>query len=271
MIKSMNTLKKIMIGGTIVCTMATCFSVINPINHATTTTVYAASNIGKTKAKSIALKHADLKSSDVTFTKAKLDSDDGKTIYEIEFYKDNQEYDYDIDAKSGQILKYDYENNEPQKSTSKSAKNIGKTKAKSIALAHAGLKSSDVTFTKTKLDSDDGVSTYEVEFYKDNQEYDYTIHAKTGIILDYSYEIDDTKKTTSTSTTQKMSKTKAKSIALAHAGLKESSVDYIKVELDKDDGVSIYEVEFYKDNIEYKYEISAKTGKILEWDKDYDD
>ena len=52
------------------------------------------SYIGLEKAKSIALKDAGV--SGVTFVKAKLDSDDGVRVYDIEFYKDNVEYDYEI-------------------------------------------------------------------------------------------------------------------------------------------------------------------------------
>ena len=59
------------------------------------------------KAKSIALKHAGKSASSVSFTKAKLDKDDGKVVYEIEFRSGRTEYEYDIDAYSGKILEYD--------------------------------------------------------------------------------------------------------------------------------------------------------------------
>lgn len=45
--------------------------------------------------------------SDVSFTKAKLERDDGRTVYEIEFYQGYVEYDYTIDAATGAILEYD--------------------------------------------------------------------------------------------------------------------------------------------------------------------
>ncbi|MBQ4128995.1 MAG: PepSY domain-containing protein [Ruminococcus sp.] len=64
---------------------------------------------------------------------------------------------------------------------------------------------------------------------------------------------------------------KAKSIALKHAGLKESEVSGLYVELDYDDGVLRYEVDFRQGQIEYDYDIDAKTGDILSYDKDYDD
>lgn len=69
----------------------------------------------------------------------------------------------------------------------------------------------------------------------------------------------------------KISEEKAKSIALNHAGLKESEVKFLHVELDYDDGVLRYEVDFRQGNYEYDYDIDANTGKILSYDKDIDD
>ena len=69
----------------------------------------------------------------------------------------------------------------------------------------------------------------------------------------------------------KISEEKAKSIALEHAGFKESEVKFLHVELDYDDGVLRYEVDFRQGNVEYDYDIDANTGKILSYDKDIDD
>ena len=66
-------------------------------------------------------------------------------------------------------------------------------------------------------------------------------------------------------------KDKAKEIALEHAGLKEADVTQLFVELDYDDGVLRYEVDFRQGQYEYDYDIDAKTGKILSYDKDFDD
>ena len=63
--------------------------------------------IGVDRAKSIALGHAGVSASSVAFSKAKLDDDDGRGVYEIEFYVGNTEYDYEIDAHSGGIIEYD--------------------------------------------------------------------------------------------------------------------------------------------------------------------
>ncbi|MBR3942036.1 MAG: PepSY domain-containing protein [Clostridia bacterium] len=64
---------------------------------------------------------------------------------------------------------------------------------------------------------------------------------------------------------------KAKDIALEKAGLSASEVIFERTELDKDNGVWQYEVEFRKDRIEYSADIKADDGTILSFETDYDD
>ena len=69
---------------------------------------------------------------------------------------------------------------------------IPKTEAKEIALRDAGLSENDVTITKCRIDFDDGVEKYEVEFRTaDGYEYEYEIDVETGKILDKDVELDD--------------------------------------------------------------------------------
>ena len=70
---------------------------------------------------------------------------------------------------------------------------------------------------------------------------------------------------------QYISKDEAKSIALDHAGLSENDITRLRVDLDYDDGVPEYEVDFRYGGYEYDYDIHAETGKIRSWDKDWDD
>ena len=58
-----------------------------------------------------------------------------------------------------------------------------------IALRHAGLKQADICDLSCKLEEDDGVMIYQVEFEHGRYEYEYEIDAKTGKILDA--EVDD--------------------------------------------------------------------------------
>ena len=78
--------------------------------------------------------------------------------------------------------------------------------------------------------------------------------------------------TSSKSTASKqLTKDQAISKALSHAGLKKSQVSKLTAELDKDDGVTRYEVDFETADWEYEYEINAKTGKIIKAEKDRND
>ena len=63
----------------------------------------------------------------------------------------------------------------------------------------------------------------------------------------------------------------AKSIALTHAGLNEADVKKLKCELDKDDDVLVYEVEFKQGSVEYEYEIATEGGAVVKYDVEKDD
>ncbi len=162
------------------------------------------------QAKEIALKHANLTSDKVSFIRTETDIDNGVEKYDIEFYYENKEYDYEINAANGEIIEYDYdvENyNIPTKEDSNNIVNnqqsnnidgnqqlnpyetsITVEEAKEIALKHANLTSSQVSFVKSEFDFDDGVKKYDIEFYYNNREYNYEIDANTGRILSYEQD-----------------------------------------------------------------------------------
>lgn len=58
------------------------------------------------EAKEIALKHANLKESNLTLVKAQTDIDDGIPVYDIEWHDTTYEYDFEI-SKTGEVLHYD--------------------------------------------------------------------------------------------------------------------------------------------------------------------
>lgn len=142
-------------------------------------------------AKAAALADAGLAESDVTFTKEKLDWDDGIAVYDIEFLTADTEYDYEIDAATGAVLDKSAELLRPNESQGQAMDaSIGVESAKEIAAAHAGLSKEEVFFTKAELELEHGRSEYEIEFYNDRIEYEYTIDAATGAILEYKSEYD---------------------------------------------------------------------------------
>ena len=68
------------------------------------------------------------------------------------------------------------------------ADQISEKDAKAIVLKHAGLKESDVKFTKCEKDKDDGVWIYEIEFISGDKEYDYDVRMSDGEILEYDVD-----------------------------------------------------------------------------------
>lgn len=64
-----------------------------------------ASYIGVDKARELALADAGVALADARILKSCLDWDDGKAIYEVEFCSLRTEYDYEVDALTGAILK----------------------------------------------------------------------------------------------------------------------------------------------------------------------
>ncbi|MCD7806191.1 MAG: PepSY domain-containing protein [Lachnospiraceae bacterium] len=148
------------------------------------------SQITLDSAKSIALTDAGVSSSDATFTKEKQDYENGVLVYDIEFYTSAGEYEYEIRVSDGAIVSKSVEEYTSSGSGSGTASDsyISVDEAKEIALNKAGLSSSDVTFKKAKLDRDDGIMVYEIEFYYGRTEYEVKINATTGAILEYEMD-----------------------------------------------------------------------------------
>ena len=64
-------------------------------------------------------------------------------------------------------------------------------------------------------------------------------------------------------TTTAITEAKAKEIAFKHADINEADAYDIEVELEKENGVSTYEISFETDSAEYDYHIHADTGEII--------
>lgn len=243
--------------------------------------------ISETDAKKTAFDHAGVTEADVTGLRVKLDYDDGRQIYDVEFYSGNQEYDYEIDAVSGTILSFDNEmdNRGAQaQQTPADGTAISEAEAKQAAFDHAGVTEADVTGLRIKLDHDDGRQVYDVEFYSGSQEYDYEISAADGTILSFDQEMDDWARAqagasaaqngASGAGTQNagtpastVSEADAKALALSKVpGASEKNIT--KFGQDHDDGRTVYEIEIIYERTEYEIEIDAATGEIVKMEMD---
>ena len=165
--------------------------------------------IGVEAAKSAAFAHAGLDAAQVTMGEVDFDYEDGRMVYELEFYASGAEYEYDIDASTGAVVKFSQEGGRTQTGSSAgsggasgnvssgagsgtaqsgaggTATDIGREAALAAALNHAGVSRDQVYDLEVQRDRDDGRLEYEIEFKTGGWEYEYTISAADGTILDY--------------------------------------------------------------------------------------
>ena len=310
---------------------------------AASVTAFKSTLITKAEAKIVALKDAGLSEAEASALRTRLEFDDGRFQYEVDFYNNGTEYEYLIQAKNGEIIARDIDGNgngyndmqdignqfaadgnssvQPQKdaenqpaangistaqpqedsenqpaangnstaqpqedSENQPAANGNSTAqpqedfldiAKAAALKDAGLSESDVTFKKTELDHSHGTQVYDIEFYTSDTKYDYEIDASNGTVLEKSIEqfqiqTPPTDSAINSSGNDYIGVDRAKEIALNHAQMNESDVQFAKAKLENDDGGVEYEIEFYFGRTEYDYTIDAVSGNIIEYDVEYD-
>lgn len=269
-------------------------------------------DIGESAAKEIAFTDAGISAEQVQYLWSKMDYDDGKAVYDVEFVVNGVEYDYEIDAVSGTILSVDQEadnyraanqtagtqaasqtsgNAAPQKTTAQSNSTaqtanqgstvqqnnyIGEQAAQDAALAHAGVSAQNVSFVRTKLDWDNGRWQYEVEFYDQGTEYDYSIDAVTGEVLGYDYDAEYYTANNNTAAMQtapgaQISAEDAKAIALAHAGVSAQDAQRMEMGFDNEHGRAVYEFEWRVGWTEYSCDVDANTGEVVGYSSEYDD
>lgn len=160
--------------------------------------------IGAEKAKAIALEHAGLSASQISHYECGMDYEHGVMVYDVEFVGNSYEYDYEINARSGEIVQADRERDDDAVSTGTGSFNpasssnstpapssISPDTAKAAALKHAGLSASQISHFECQKDYENGKMIYEVEFKCNGYEYSYDIDAANGNILHADREIDD--------------------------------------------------------------------------------
>ena len=231
--------------------------------------------IDQSDAESIALTDAGLTSDTVKSLRSRLEYDDGVAIYDVEFWTDTDEYDYEIDAVSGEILAVDrdVESYTPSATAASDATTSGvapqgdpitEDAARQAALTHAGLTDDgSIQYYRCELDRDDGQCHYDVEFCHNGTEYDYEIDAYTGEVHSYDHETEYHHHQYGSgqgnaygngyggSTSATITADEAKAIAFQHAGVNEADATRVKVDLDEDDGRLEYDVEWEIGTVDY--------------------
>ena len=157
---------------------------------------------------------------------------------------------------------------------------IGKAAAAYAAEQYAGTTALDSVTAEVDSELDESPAHYEVEIKSQSgEEFEYKLDAYTGAILESKREVEGGAETPAVqpsrpeppAAAQDIGYAKAKSIALNHAGVSENEAYDMDIELDDEDGILVYEVEFKSGNMEYDYEINAATGAILKHESELDD
>ena len=137
-------------------------------------------------AQKIALEHAGVKATDATITKSKLDYEGRRQVYEIEWYAGGKKYDYEIAVDTGEILSSGYD----EKTAGWSGSNrvtVSEADAKQTALGRvSGATEKDIY--EWQFDYDDGRPEYEGKIIYGGTEYDFTIDASSGAVIEWETE-----------------------------------------------------------------------------------
>ena len=225
----------------------------------------------KEQAQQIALQDAGVSQSSATFVRVYEDWEDGRSVYEVEFYANGMEYDYEIDKTTGKIISsdWDIEGWTPSVPGGGSTGNaVTLDQAKQIALQDAGISESSATFVRAREEWDDGRSIYEIEFYANGKEYDYEIEKSTGKILSRDWDIEGWTPSVpgGGSTGNAVTLEQAKQLVLDRVpGM---SANSIRIKQDWDDGRLVYEGEAWHNGTEFEFEIDASTGRFLDWSEE---
>lgn len=191
------------------------------------------SDIGEAKAKEIALQDAGVSESDISRFQSSKDRDDGKTLYEIQFASDDTEYEYEINAKDGEILNYSTEslNNNGNSNAAANGTDAGQ----------AQNNTQNNTQSNTENDTQNNTQNNTQNSGQNN----------SGTTQNVNVQI---------------SEADAKAAALERVpGATEQD---LRMELDRDDGKYIYEGDIIYQQKEYEFEIDANTGNFLKWSEE---
>ena len=160
---------------------------------------------------------------------------------------------------------------------------IGMDVARTAAEEYAGTTAVDSVTAEVDPELDESPAHYEVELQTAWGEFEYLVDAYTGKVLSGQKDLlaavsasnemakPTDQKPVPPEAAQSIGYAKAKSIALNHAGVSESKAYDMDIELDDEDGMLVYEVEFKSGGMEYSYEINAASGAILKHEAELDD
>ena len=239
-------------------------------------------------AQEVALKAANIAAEDAAISATTLNEVAGTSCYKVEFTSGDYAYAYTVNAETGAVMEMSSREKNAvdtqaqteatvpaadsattQSSAAATAQTVTDTvdeeMAQKIALEHAGVKATDATITKSKLDYEGRRQVYEIEWYAGGKKYDYEIAVDTGEILSSGYDEKTSGWSGSNSSNVTVSEADAKQTALGSvSGATEK--DIYEWEFDYDDGRPEYEGKIIYGGSEYDFTIDASSGAVVEWE-----
>ena len=204
------------------------------------------------QAKQIAVKDAQVSVDKVHFLRERIKTENNRQLYVVAFYTETDEYVYEIDARTGDIVKRadDIEGfTIPHTTPPVSPKNrstIDESRAVALALEDAGIDASQARYTTV---SNDDSNEYAVTFYDGSHAYDYAVDAETGVINERTSE--------PASLPHLIDEQTAMQIAVQEAGLQDEDVTFDTVQLQRTKTGHAYAVVFHLGEEVYHYDINA--------------
>ena len=239
-------------------------------------------------AQEVALKAANIAAEDAAISATTLNEVAGTSCYKVEFTSGDYAYAYTVNAETGAVMEMSSREKNAvdtqaqteatvpaadsattQSSAAATAQTVTGTvdeeMAQKIALEHAGVKATDATITKSKLDYEGRRQVYEIEWYAGGKKYDYEIAVDTGEILSSGYDEKTSGWSVSNSSNVTVSEADAKQTALGRvSGATEK--DIYEWQFDYDDGRPEYEGKIIYGGTEYDFTIDASSGAVIEWE-----
>lgn len=239
-------------------------------------------------AQEVALKAANIAAEDAAISATTLNEVAGTSCYKVEFTSGDYAYAYTVNAETGAVMEMSSREKNAvdtqaqteatvpaadsattQSSAAATAQTVTGTvdeeMAQKIALEHAGVKATDATITKSKLDYEGRRQVYEIEWYADGKKYDYEIAVDTGEILSSAYDEKTSGLSVSNSSNVTVSEADAKQTALGRVS-GATQKDIYEWKFDYDDGRPEYEGKIIYGGTEYDFTIDASSGAVIEWE-----
>ena len=239
-------------------------------------------------AQEVALKAANIAAEDAAISATTLNEVAGTSCYKVEFTSGDYAYAYTVNAETGAVMEMSSREKNAvdtqaqteatvsaadsattQSSAAATAQTVTGTvdeeMAQKIALEHAGVKATDATITKSKLDDEGRRQVYEIEWYAGGKKYDYEIAVDTGEILSSAYDEKTSGWSVSNSSNVTVSEADAKQTALGRVS-GATQKDIYEWKFDYDDGRPEYEGKIIYGGTEYDFTIDASSGAVIEWE-----